>query len=246
MPLPPAGFSIKDLEDLLSSCRQKSPGPVPPPPPTMTESFPEENLPFSRTTTPPSTVPYRPPQARQLPTQPHPSSQPDYKRMSSNPSARHAHYRNDRCCSPHSVKCPSCHPGEERPTAHPAEDHGISCTTLKALSHEKLRGVIEDTRLGSCTSLTTPRSYPSNRNSPAHEYTTWRTTAPVHSDPGDDLLIDRHRPIQEPSLKEPTESGLQALTETTHLTMAPTSPTSTTDTIRWCRKNYSFSFYYFR
>jgi hypothetical protein len=72
MPLPPAGFSIKDLEDLLTSCREKSPGPVPPPPPTTEESFPSQNFPFSRTTTPPFAVPYRPPQARQLPTQPTP------------------------------------------------------------------------------------------------------------------------------------------------------------------------------
>jgi hypothetical protein len=72
MPLPPAGFLIKDLEDLLSSCHQKSPGPLPPPPPTTAESFLEEDLPFSRTTTPPFVVPYRPPRARQEPTQPTP------------------------------------------------------------------------------------------------------------------------------------------------------------------------------
>jgi hypothetical protein len=46
MPLPPAGFSIKDLKDLLASCREKSPAPIPPPPPTIAESFPAESLPF--------------------------------------------------------------------------------------------------------------------------------------------------------------------------------------------------------
>jgi hypothetical protein len=71
MPLPPAQFSIKDLEDLLSSCRQKSPGPLPPLPPTTEESFPQENFPFPQTTTP-LAVPYRPPQARQEPMQPTP------------------------------------------------------------------------------------------------------------------------------------------------------------------------------
>jgi hypothetical protein len=72
MPLPPAGFSIKDLEDLLSSCHQKSPGLLLLPPPTTAELFPVENFPFSRTTTPSSTVLYRLPQARREPTQPTP------------------------------------------------------------------------------------------------------------------------------------------------------------------------------
>jgi hypothetical protein len=72
MPLPPAGFSIKDLENLLDSCRKNSPGPLPPLPLTTEESFPSENFPFSRATTSPSTDPYRPPHARQQPTQPTP------------------------------------------------------------------------------------------------------------------------------------------------------------------------------
>jgi hypothetical protein len=107
MPLPPAGFSIKDLEDLLSSCRQKSPGPLPLPLPTTAVSFPETNFPFPRATTPPFAVSYRPPQARQetmqltpiIPTglradveQPqcpsHPLPQPPRRRMPQLPSWR--------------------------------------------------------------------------------------------------------------------------------------------------------------
>jgi hypothetical protein len=160
--------------------------------------------------------------------------------MLSKPGARHAHYHSDRYHGPH------CHPGVERPTAHPPEDRGTSRITLRAPSCRKLRGATEDNPSGSCASLTTPRSCQSDQRDPAHESTTWHTTMPVHSHPGDDLPIDRHRPIQEPNLEEPTESGLQALTETPHPTTVPTSPMSTTDTIRWCRKNYSFSFYYFR
>jgi hypothetical protein len=72
MPLLPTGFSIKDLEDLLSSCCQKSPGSLPPPPPTTAVAFLEENFPFPRVTTLPFAVSYRPPQARQETTQPTP------------------------------------------------------------------------------------------------------------------------------------------------------------------------------
>jgi hypothetical protein len=68
MPLMPAGFSIKDLEDLLSSCRQKSPGPLLPPPPTTAVEFLETNFLFPRATTPPFAVSYNPPR----PTQPTP------------------------------------------------------------------------------------------------------------------------------------------------------------------------------
>jgi hypothetical protein len=166
--------------------------------------------------------------------------------MSSQSGARHAHYRSDRYHGPHGARRPSCHPGEERPTAHPAEDRGTLRTTLRAPSRRKLRGAIEDTPSGSCVSLTTPRSCRSNRSDPAPESTIWRTTTPTHSDPGDDLQIDRHHLILEPSLEEPTESGLQALTETTDPATIPTSPTSTTVTIKWCRKSFPFSFYYFR
>jgi hypothetical protein len=171
--------------------------------------------------------------------------QPDYEQMSSNPGAHHAHYRNNCFHSPHGAGCPSCHLGEKRPTAYPAEDHGTSRTTPRAPLHKKLRGAIEDTRSGSCVSLTTPRSYRSNQSDPVQGFTTWRTTMPVRSDPGNDLPIDHHCPIQEPNLEEPTESRLQALTEITDPTTVPTSLTSTTTTIRWCRKSFPFSFYYF-